>query len=219
MTTFERNEQNRVKRVPQRGHYDKKTIYGIVDESPICHVGFVSDGKPIVIPTIHARLGDSLIFHGAPASRMMKSIEGGEEICVTITLLDGLVLARSVFHHSMNYRSAVLFGRGQLIDDDQRKLEALATLTEHILPGRWTDARQPNAKEMNATKVVELPIDMASAKVRTGDPGDDDEDYELPVWAGVIPLRQQALAPSNDSLLADGIQVPDYVQQYVNKRS
>jgi nitroimidazol reductase NimA-like FMN-containing flavoprotein (pyridoxamine 5'-phosphate oxidase superfamily) len=219
MTDFDQADRNRVRRVAHRGHYDAETIYAIIDASPICHVGFVDDGKPFVIPTIHARLDDSLVFHGAPASRMMKCIEAGEEVCVTITLLDGLVLARSVFHHSMNYRSAVLFGRGKLIADNTRKLEALAVLTEHIMPGRWDDARRPNDKEMKATKVVELPIDLASAKVRTGGPGDEEEDYVLPVWAGVIPLRQQALTPIDDELLADGIAVPDYITDYVNNKS
>jgi nitroimidazol reductase NimA-like FMN-containing flavoprotein (pyridoxamine 5'-phosphate oxidase superfamily) len=218
MSEFEQADRNRVRRIPQRGHYDRETIYPIVDEAPICHVGFIDDGRPFVIPTIHGREGDTIYLHGAKASRMLKVIEAGGEVCITITHLDGLVLARSVFHHSMNYRSAVLFGKGRIVEDEDEKMNALAVVTEHVMPGRWTHARQPNPKEMNATTVVAVDIDLASAKVRVGPPGDDDEDYALPVWAGVVPIRQQALAPVDDPLLSDGIPVPDYVDAYINRQ-
>ena len=217
MPTFEKSDLNRVRRVPQRSHYDRETIYAIVDEAPICHVGFVQDDRPFVIPTIHARMGDSLVLHGAPASRILKQIEAGNEVCITVTILDGLVLARSVFHHSMNYRSAVLFGRGRIIDDASEKMEALEVLTDHVMPGRWQDARTPNAKELKATTVVAISIELASAKVRAGGPSDEEEDYALPVWAGVVPMRQQALPPIDDSLLGDGLPVPDYVRAYIGE--
>ena len=213
---FNQTDRNQVRRVPQRGHYDRETIYPIIDEAPICHVGFVDDGRPFVIPTIHGREGDTIYLHGAKASRMLKLIEAGGEVCITVTHLDGLVLARSVFHHSMNYRSAVLFGKGRIVEDEDEKMNALAVVTEHVMPGRWTHARQPNPKEMNATTVVAVDIELASAKVRVGPPGDDDEDYALPVWAGVVPIRQQALATEDDPLLKNGIPVPDYVDAYIN---
>lgn len=211
MTTFPQTDLNRVRRIPQRGAYDKETIYGIIDAAPICHVGFVDGGQPVVIPTIHARRDDRLFLHGAPASRMLKHIQSGAPLCVTITILDGLVLARSVFHHSMNYRSVVLFGRGRLLEDDEEKLAALETITEHVLPGRWADARQPNRRELQATSVVEIVIEQASAKVRTGPPGDDEEDYALPVWAGVLPVKLAYGDPVPDPLLAEGIEPPGYL--------
>ena len=214
MSDFEPTTQNRVRRIPARGHYDKAVIYPIIDEALICHVGFVEDGLPYVIPTIHARNGDKLIFHGAKASRMMKQITSGGMICVTFTLLDGLVLARSTFHSSMNYRSAVVFGRGRPLTDDAEKMIALEVLTEHLAHGRWQDARPPNAKELNATAVAELTIESASAKIRTGPPGDDEEDYALPIWAGVLPIQQQYLPPINDPRLADGLVAPDYIVNY-----
>lgn len=211
MTTFPQTDLNRVRRIPQRGAYDKETIYGIIDAAPICHVGFVDGGQPVVIPTIHARRDDRLFLHGAPASRMLKHIQSGAPLCVAITILDGLVLARSVFHHSMNYRSVVLFGRGRLLEDDEEKLAALETITEHVLPGRWADARQPNRRELQATSVVEIVIEQASAKVRTGPPGDDEEDYALPVWAGVLPVKLAYGDPVPDPLLAEGIEPPGYL--------
>ncbi len=214
MSDFELTTQNRVRRIPARGHYDKAVIYPIIDEALICHVGFVEDGLPYVIPTIHARSGDKLIFHGAKASRMMKQIASGATICVTFTLLDGLVLARSTFHHSMNYRSAVVFGQGRPLTDETEKMAALEVLTEHLVHGRWQDARQPNAKELNATAMAELTIASASAKIRTGPPGDDDEDYALPIWAGVLPIQQQYLPPIDDSQLSEGLFAPEYIVNY-----
>jgi nitroimidazol reductase NimA-like FMN-containing flavoprotein (pyridoxamine 5'-phosphate oxidase superfamily) len=216
MDEFARTERNKVKRLPQRAQYDRETIYQIVDEAPICHVGFTQDDQPVVIPMLHARIGDTLYFHGAPASRLLKQIAAGHPMSVAFTLLDGLVLARSVFHHSVNYRSAVIFGTGKLAESDAEKLAALEALTEHIAPGRWGDARQPNQKELHATSVIALRIESASAKIRTGPPSDDEGDYALPVWAGVVPLQIQALNPIDDPELSDGIDVPSYISNYMS---
>lgn len=218
MPTFEVTSRNKVKRLAERGKYDKATIYPIVDEAFICHVGFVQDGQPFVIPTIHARFEDTIFFHGAKASRLLKHIQAGNPLCVTVTLLDGLVMARSVFHHSMNYRAAVLYGCGQVIEDEAEKLAALRIISEAIMPGRWDDARQPTRKELKATTVVAMPIESASAKTRSGPPGDDEEDYDLSVWAGVVPIQQQIGAPAADPLLKDGIEVPDYMADFVKSR-
>lgn len=219
MSDYPQTPQNQVRRIPQRAAYDAETIYQIVDASPICHIGFVVDGQPYVIPTIHARQDDALIFHGAVASRLLKHIQAGQPICVTVTLLDGLVLARSVFHHSMNYRSVVLFGRGEMVDDAQEKMATLEILTEKIMPGRWADARQPSTKELAATTVVKMTIDSASAKVRTGGPVDDEEDYDLNIWAGVLPLQliPQSLQP--DERLQPNTDVPAYLETYIQDRS
>jgi nitroimidazol reductase NimA-like FMN-containing flavoprotein (pyridoxamine 5'-phosphate oxidase superfamily) len=214
MDDFARTERNKVKRLPQRAQYDKETIYRIVDEAPICHVGFTQEGQPVVIPMLHARIGDALYFHGAPASRLLKLIGAGQPMCVAFTVLDGLVLARSVFHHSVNYRSVVVFGTGELVASDEEKLTALEALTEHITPGRWADARQPNRNELDATSVIALRIESASAKIRTGPPADDEADYALPVWAGIVPLQLQALSPIDDPKLGAGIEVPGYVMRY-----
>ncbi|GMQ82743.1 MAG: pyridoxamine 5'-phosphate oxidase family protein [Rhodothermia bacterium] len=214
MSEFERTKRNRVTRLPERAKYDEESIFAIIDEALICHVGFVQDGKPIVIPTIHARDGNRLLLHGSSASRMLRHFKDGHDLCVTITLLDGLVLARSVFHHSMNYRSVVLFGNGRIVEDQDQKLRGLNVLTNHLIPGRWDDARQPSEKEMKATTLISMSIDEGSAKIRTGHPGDDAEDYDLPVWAGVIPIQQQALAPIDDERLTEGISAPEYVINY-----
>lgn len=218
MSEFPRTERNQIKRLPARGQYDKDTIYRILDEALVCHVGFIQDDQPVVIPTLYARRDDRLILHGARASRMLKSIQAGHPICVTVTLVDGLVVARSVFHHSINYRSVVVFGRGALIESDAEKLQALEGLTERILRGRWRDARKPTRQELDATTVVSITIESASAKVRTGPPIDDEEDYQLPVWAGVLPLRQQAFVPINDPRLGRDIPVPDYITDYDGPR-
>lgn len=217
MAEFEKNKRNRVARVAKRASYDRDTIYQIIDEALICHVGFAQDGQPFVIPTIHARDGDKLIFHGAPASRLQKHAGAGVELSVSITLLDGLVLARSVFHHSMNYRSVVLFGRGYLVDEEAEKLHCLQVLTERIMPGRWEDARQPNPKEMQATSVVVMKIEDASAKIRSGPPGDDEEDYQLSVWAGVLPVQEVIHQPVADPSLSPGIELPDYIRRYLER--
>ena len=212
--SFPKTRLNKVNRLPERGHYDKQTIYPIIDEALICHVGFTENDQPIVIPTLHARDGDTLILHGAKASRMMKHISGGNPVSIAITLVDGIVFARSVFHHSINYRSAVIFGHGKLIEGDDEKMRALEILTEHIAKGRWYDARVPNQKELNATSVVRIEIESATAKIRSGGPKDDDEDRDLPAWAGVLPIATQYLSPLNDQTLAPNIATPEYVLKY-----
>ena len=218
MDNFPKTDLNKVKRLPKRGHYDKETIYSIVDDALICHVGMCIDGQPVVIPTIHARQGDNILLHGASTSRMLNHVATGAELCVTVTHLDGLVLARSVFHHSMNYRSAVLFGNGHLIEDPAEKMEALEIFTEKLIPGRWADARQPTPNEAKATHIVTVPIHSASAKVRVGPPGDDDEDYVLDVWAGVLPMRTVFGDLIVDPLLKDGLEVPPYLHDYANSK-
>lgn len=211
MSEFEVTPLNRVKRLPDRGHYDRETIYPIVDAGLICHVAFVGDGRPFVIPTLHVRQGDTLLLHGASTSRMLRHLAQGGEVCVTVTHVDGLVLAKSVFNHSVNYRSAVLFGRGRLLEDDAEKMAALAAFTEKILPGRWADARLPNPVEMKATSVIAVDIESASAKVRTGPPHDDDEDIDLPVWVGVLPLTQVAGAPIPAGY-GPTVELPEYLK-------
>jgi nitroimidazol reductase NimA-like FMN-containing flavoprotein (pyridoxamine 5'-phosphate oxidase superfamily) len=181
----------RVIREPQRGRYDRETIDAILDEALLCHLGFEVDGQPYVIPTLHARVGDTVYVHGSAASRMLRHLAGGVRVCLTVTLFDGLVLARSVFNHSVNYRSVVLLGTATLVGDDGKR-EALRALTEQLAPGRWDEARQPTAKELKATWILTLPIDEASAKVRNGPPEDEPEDEDLPVWAGVVPVHLAA---------------------------
>ena len=184
-----------MKRHPERGAYDRATIDSILDEALICHLGFVADGRPFVIPTIHARDGDTLYIHGSPGSRMLRAAKEGVDICVTVTLLDGLVVARSVYKHSMNYRSVVALGRARELTDNDEKLRAMRCVVEHVLPGRWEDARRPNEGEIKGTTILALPLDEASAKIRSGPPTDADADLELPVWAGVIPLRIEPSDP------------------------
>jgi nitroimidazol reductase NimA-like FMN-containing flavoprotein (pyridoxamine 5'-phosphate oxidase superfamily) len=217
MTKFSKTDQNRIKRLPQRGHYDRETIYQILDEALICHVGFVENKQPYVIPINFARVGDTIVLHGAKASRLLKHIASAHPVCMEATVVDGLVLARSVFHHSLNFRSVVLFGTGQIIEDEQEKLAALEAITEHLIPGRWREARLPNRKEMNATSVVSIKIEQASAKVRSGPPGDDDADYAMPIWAGVLPLQEMALSPIRDELMTQDVAVPEYIAKYSRK--
>lgn len=214
MTHFAKTPRNRVKRLPERGAYDRATIYSILDTALICHVGICIDGQPFVIPTIHARRDDTLLLHGATTSRLLKHIQAGNPICVAATLLDGLVVARGVFHNSMNYRSVVLFGTGHLVDDPDAKYAALETIADHVMPGRWDDSRLPTRKELKATTIIEMPIESASAKMRTGPPKDDEEDYTLDLWAGVLPIRPAYLTPEADPRLHAGIAVPDYVSRY-----
>jgi hypothetical protein len=216
--SFPLTARTTLKRLPKRGAYDRKTIDNILDEGLICHVGFVVDGQPFVIPTIYARCGDKIYMHGSPASRMLNTLKQGSEVCVTVTLIDGLVLARSVFHHSMNYRSVIIFGRAAVVEDPQEKMNALRTISEHLIRGRWDDARGPNEKEFKGTMVVCVPIAEASAKIRSGPPIDDEEDYDLPVWAGVVPLQLTASAPVNDPQLKAGIAPPDYATHYVRPK-
>jgi nitroimidazol reductase NimA-like FMN-containing flavoprotein (pyridoxamine 5'-phosphate oxidase superfamily) len=208
-----------LKRLPKRGSYDRETIEAILDEGFICHVGFVADGKPIVIPTGYARVGDGLIIHGSQASRMLRTLEQGVDVCVTVTLIDGLVLARSAFHHSMNYRSVVVFGRATLVEDPGEKIAALRALSEHMIPGRWDEVREPTEQELKQTTVLSLPLTEASAKVRTGPPLDNEEDYELPVWAGVIPLGLVAGEPNADPRLSSKSEAPGYARKYDRSRA
>lgn len=205
-------ERTTVRRLPKRATYEPETVRAILDEALMCHVGFVVEGRPVVIPTIHWREGDTLYVHGSVASRMLRSLKDGVEACVTVTLLDGLVLARSAFHHSMNYRSAVVFGTAREVTDREEKIRALESLVEHVVRGRSKDVRQPNESELRVTTVLALPIDEASAKIRTGGPVDDEEDYALPVWAGVVPLRLTPGEPITDGLQSVG--VPEYAANY-----
>ncbi len=205
--------RTRLRRHPERGHDDRDLIHAILDEALVCHVGFVAEGYPTVIPTLHARAGDTLYLHGSPASRMLQAAPGGE-ICVTVTLLDGVVMARSAFNHSMNYRSVVVFGQPRFVTDVDEKLVALQTLVEHVAPGRWDDARHPTLSEMIATTVLALSLDEASAKVRSGPPKDDEADLGMDVWAGVVPLQTVAGEPQPDPGLAPGIETPGYARNY-----
>jgi uncharacterized protein len=205
-----------VKRHPERGAYDRDAIDAILDEALVCHVGFAIDGQPFVIPTIHARDGDVLYIHGSPGSRMLRNLRNGIDACVTVTLLDGLVLARSVYNHSMNYRSVVVLGRALEVTDPEEKLRAMRCVVEHIVPGRWDDARRPSEKEIKATTILALPLTEASAKVRTGPPTDDEEDLGLPVWAGVLPLSLRTDEPAPDDGVVD--QPPGYVTNYHRPR-
>jgi uncharacterized protein len=207
-------DRTKVKRIPQRGHYDRELIYQILDEGLICHVGFAVDQQPFVIPTAYGRIADRLYIHGSPASRMLRSLQKGIEVCVTVTLLDGLVLARSAFHHSMNYRSVVIFGTATVVQDTDEKLTALHAFTEHIVPQRWQEVRPPTPPELAGTLVLSLPLSEASAKVRTGPPIDDDADYLLPAWAGVLPLQLQAGEAIADPKLPSDIDLPAYLQHY-----
>ena len=210
-------DRTTVKRLPKRGQYDRETIDSILDEGFICHVGFVVEGQPYVIPTGYARVDDHLYIHGSSASRMLRNLSKGVEVCVTVTLIDGLVLARSAFHHSMNYRSVVILGRARLVEEDEEKNRALEALTEHIVPGRWADVRWPTDLELKATTVLKLAIDEASAKIRTGGPIDDEEDYAMSVWAGVLPLSIEPREPIPDDRLVRPAPTPDYIGKY--KRS
>ena len=206
---YQPTERTKLRRLPERGAYDRQTVDAILDEGFICHVGFVVDTQPFVIPTGYARVGDSIYLHGSSGSRL--GLRPGMRICVTVTLLDGLVLARSAFHHSMNYRSVMAIGRTRKITDPEEKDVALAALVEHIVPGRSTEVRPGDRKELAATAVLALPLDEVSAKVRTGDPKDEDEDYDLPYWAGVLPLALEPGPPVADPLLKPGIPVPPHV--------
>lgn len=207
-------DRTRVKRLPKRGHYDRETIYPILDEAFVCHIGYAIDGQPYVIPTGYARVGDDLYIHGSSASRMLRSMAEGIDVCVTVTLIDGLVLARSAFHHSMNYRSVVILGKAQLVEDADEKYKALEAFTEHIIPGRWPDIRWPNELELKATTVLKLPIEEASAKVRTGGPIDDEEDYSMDIWAGVLPLKLTTYDAIADERLQHDVPMPPHVINY-----
>jgi uncharacterized protein len=207
------SDRTRVRRTPARGGYDRETIDAILDETLISHVGFVQDGEPVVIPTLHARLGDRLFLHGSAASRMLRKLESRVPVCATATLVDGLVLARSAFHHSVNYRSVVVFGEARVIEPEER-IRALELFTEKLIPGRWSEVRSPTRQELKGTKVLELPLDEASAKVRTGPPIDEEEDYALPVWAGVLPMRTVVDPPQPDPRLDPDVELPAHVVRW-----
>jgi nitroimidazol reductase NimA-like FMN-containing flavoprotein (pyridoxamine 5'-phosphate oxidase superfamily) len=209
MDTFTPTGRTQVHRMPKRGVYDKGQVYKILDEGFLCHVGFVVEGQPFVIPTGYARSGDRLYLHGSSASRMLRTLHQGVDVCVTVTLVDAFVLARSGFHHSMNYRSVVVLGKATLVTDREEKLDALQSFTDHIVPGRWNEVRPPTDQELKATSVLSLPLDEVSAKMRTGGPIDDEEDYALPIWAGIVPVRTQLGEPLADERLSAGIPAPD----------
>jgi uncharacterized protein len=210
--------RTRLVREAERAVYDRDAAYQILDEGFLCHAGFVVDGQPFVIPTSYGRKDANLYIHGSAASRMLRQMKEAVPVCVTVTLLDGLVLARSIFNHSMNYRSVVVLGKATLVDDPEEKLEALRLLSEHIIPGRWADVRQPNERELKATSVLCLPIEEFSAKVRKGPPVDDEEDYSFPTWAGVVPLEMRIGEPIEDSRVMPGRGVPEYVRRYSRTR-
>lgn len=209
------SERTRVRRIPERGDYDRATIHAILDEALICHVGITAaDGYPVVIPTIHARSGDTLYLHGSPASRLLRSMKTGDEICVTVTLLDGLVVARSAFHNSMNYRSVVVIGEPRIVDSPAEKLAALECVTDHVISGRWAQSRPVTEKEIKGTLVVAIDLAEASAKVRGHGAVDDESDYDEPIWSGVIPVATTSGEPVSDDRLLDGVEMPPNVANY-----
>jgi nitroimidazol reductase NimA-like FMN-containing flavoprotein (pyridoxamine 5'-phosphate oxidase superfamily) len=214
MEDFKPTERTTVKRLPKRGNYERETVNQILDEGFVCHVGFIVDNRPVVIPTGYGRLKDQLYIHGSAASRMLKTLREGIDVCMTVTLVDGLVLARSAFHHSMNYRSVVIFGKARIVEDEDEKMKALHAFTDHIMRRRWEESRLPTQNEMRATMVLALSLVEASAKIRIGPPVDDEEDYELPVWAGVLQLRLATGEAIPDPRLPDGIELPPYIRDY-----
>ena len=214
LSSFPATSRTRLRRHPERGHYERQAVYGILDEALLCHVAFVADGQPYATPMAYGRIEDRLYLHGAAANRTLRCLASGAEACVTVTLLDGLVLGRSAFHHSVNYRSAVILGRAAELTDAAEKLAGLRAIVEHVFPERWKDARAPSAKELARTLVLALPIDEASAKLRTGPPIDEEEDYALPVWAGVIPLGLAVGKPLADPRLSSGVPTPAYALDY-----
>jgi len=202
------SERTRVRREPKRAVHDRDEINAILDEGFVCHLGFLHDGQPFVIPTLYARIGDNVYVHGSAASRMLRTLDGGVDACLTVTLVDGLVLARSIFNHSINYRSVVVLGRAAAVEERDEKLRALEAFSDRLVPGRWADVRQPTAKELKATAILRLPLDEVSAKRRTGPPNDYESDLAVPVWAGVIPLRLQAGEPWPDPRLTRDLDPP-----------
>ena len=211
--SFTPTERTRVRRNPKRATYDREVVHQVLDEAMLCHIALSIDGQPCVLPTIHTRLGNKLYLHGSNQNRMLNTIAEGATACISVTILDGLVLARSGLHHSMNYRSVVLYATGQKVECEDEKRRAMEALVEQIVPGRWEDARQPTQEELNATNVIVFPIDEASAKVRNGPPVDDDRDRNLPIWAGVVPVRLCASEPITDTAGID-VSIPSYVEQY-----
>lgn len=214
-----RSERTRVRREPHRGHYDRATIDAILDAGMIAHVGFVAkDGHPLVIPMLYARDGDRVLIHGSSASRLLNTLDEGVDVCFTVSLIDGLVVARSAFNSSLNYRSVVALGRAREVKEPAAKWEALRLLTEFLIPGRWDDCRQPTEQELKATSILEMPIDEASAKIRTGGPNDDEADFALGFWAGVIPLAKGVLPPVAHPDLREDVAFPDYLRRWDKNR-
>lgn len=206
-------ERTRLKRVHQRGVFERKKIYEILDAMPLCHVGYVVDGRPFVTPTFQWREGDRVYWHGSSASRALRASKGAE-VCLTVTLLDGMVLARSAFNHSANYRSVMIFGEAEKTEGDDAKTARLKTFVEQFFPGRWDELRPMHAQELKATTILSMPIEEASAKIRTGDPSDDEDDYALPIWAGVIPISLNAAAPTADPRNLEGVAMPEYLKKF-----
>jgi uncharacterized protein len=219
MTSFEMTDRNRLRRKPGRAAYDRDTIWTVVDDALICHVGFIHEGQPFVIPTLHARREDEILLHGAASSRLIRHIAAGQPVCLTVTHIDGIVMAKTVFNHSINYRSAVIFGRGRLVDEPAEKLAALEQFTEKLLPGRWADVRPPNTIEMKATAIVAVAIESASAKIRQGGPKDDPPDTEWPAWAGVLPLQMVMAPPEPAAYNHAGQPLPGYITDYLARFS
>lgn len=206
-------DRTRLKRLHERGKHDASTVYAILDAMPVCHVGYVIDGSPFVTPTLQWREGDRVYWHGSSASRMLETCEDAQ-VCLTVSIIDGMVMARSAFHHSCNYRSAMVFGTPRRISDPAEKAERLRNFTEHLYPGRWDTLRPVMPKELKATMILSMPLDECSAKIRNGPPVDDEEDYALPIWAGVVPLRTAVLAPVDDSRLREGLEPPDHARNF-----
>jgi len=215
---FPQTERTTLRRLPKRGVYDREPVYKILDEGFICHVSFAVNGRPVVIPTGYARIEDQLYIHGSQVSRMLRTLSAGIDVCIAVTLVDGLVLARSAFHHSINYRSVVIFGRATMVEERDAKLAALFAFSEHVIPGRWEEVREPTDQELKATTVLSVPLEEVSAKVRTGPPLDDEEDYALNVWAGVIPLKLVADTPVPDPRLPSQIELPPHARNYSRPR-
>jgi nitroimidazol reductase NimA-like FMN-containing flavoprotein (pyridoxamine 5'-phosphate oxidase superfamily) len=214
MEELQQTERTRLRRLPKRGSFDREVVNAIIDGALICHVGFMHNGAPFVIPTLHVRIGDRLYVHGSAASRMLRAAAEGIPLCVTVTHIDGLILARSAFHHSINYRSAMILGTAREVEDADEKTRVLHALVDHVVPERWQQARPPYPKELAATSVLAMPITEASAKVRTGFGADDEEDYAMPIWAGVIPVRMTIGAPAPDDRVIPGVAIPNYVANY-----
>ena len=214
MSEFRVTKRNRVNRRSDRGRYDKATIYSIIDEAMFCHIGFVQDGRPFVIPSLHVRRDDELLIHGSSASRLIKHIQAGNEVSISLAILDAIVVAKTAFNQSVNYRSVVQFGKGRLLEDDE-KMQALAYFTDRLIPGQWNYVRKPTPNEIKATSIVAISIEEASAKIRSGPPGDDGEDRDLPLWAGLLPVKQVILEPVRADYADASIPVPEHIMKKV----
>lgn len=213
MPTYPLTSRSRLRRLPERGSYDQDTIHAVIDAAPICHVAFIADGQPVSIPTLHARVGNRVLLHGSPGSRLMRHLRGGGEVSISVALVDGLVAAKSIFHHSVNYRSAVVFGKGAWVEEEGARIQALRAFSEKLLPGRWDEVRPPSAQELRATAIAEVEIESASAKARSGPPGEDPMDEEAPLWNGVIPLYTRAGPVVSESDLPLPVSIQAYLRR------